>query len=183
MEKDIRLTDGIVTLRPYQVSDIDSLYEAVRESIPEISVWMDWCHADYSIEESRAWIESQPEKLGKGTDYNFAIFDSSNGSYLGGCGLNDIDYSNRVANLGYWVKTSQTRKGIATAVTLLLARFAFDELKLNRVEIVIVVGNIASERVAEKTGATKEGVLRNRLMVNGNPSDATMFSLIPRDLV
>ena len=66
MEKDIRLTDGVITLHPYQVSDIDSLYEAVRESVSEMFEWMPWCHPDYSIEESRTWIESQPDKWEKG---------------------------------------------------------------------------------------------------------------------
>ena len=56
-----------------------------------------------------------------------------------------------------WVRTSQTKKGVATAVTFLLAKFAFDELKLNKVEIRIDVDNIASLRVAEKAGAVKEG--------------------------
>jgi ribosomal-protein-serine acetyltransferase len=73
MEKDVPLTDGVITLCPHQVSDIDSLYEAVRESISEISEWMPWCHPDYSIEESRTWIESQPDKWEKGEEYNFAI--------------------------------------------------------------------------------------------------------------
>lgn len=62
MEKDILLTDGVITLHPYQVSDIDSLYEAARESISEMLEWISWCHPDYSIEESRIWIESQPDK-------------------------------------------------------------------------------------------------------------------------
>src|SRR3990172_4536404 len=104
------------------------------------------------------------------------------GSYLGGCGLNGIgEY--KFANLGYWVRTSRTKQGVATAATLLLARFGFDELKLNRIEIVVATGNYASQRVAEKAGATREGVLRNRLILKGKPVvDAVMFSLIPKDL-
>ena len=40
MQKDIRLTDGVITLHPYQVSDIASVFEAVRESISEMVEWM-----------------------------------------------------------------------------------------------------------------------------------------------
>jgi RimJ/RimL family protein N-acetyltransferase len=182
MEKDIRLTDGVITLHPYQVSDIDSLYEAARESISGMSEWMPWCHPDYSIEESRTWIESQPDKWEKGEEYNFAIFYNTGGSYLGGCGLRVFDRNIGIANLGYWVRTSQTKKGIATAATLLLTRFAFNELRLNRVEITVAVDNQASRRVAEKAGATKEGILRNKVTKNDTPCDAVMFSLIPQDL-
>ena len=182
MGKDIQLTDEVIALRPYQVSDIASVFEAVRESIPELVVWMPWCHPDYSIEESRIFIESQPYKWEKGEEYNFYISYNSGGLYLGGCGLRIIDSNTGTANLGYWIRTNQTKKGIATAATLLLARFAFNELRLNRVEITVAVDNQASLRVAEKAGATKEGILRNRLMKTDTPCDAVMFSLIPRDL-
>jgi len=182
MEKDILLTDGVITLHPYQVSDIDSLYEAARESISEMSEWMPWCHPDYSIEESRIWIESQPDKWEKGEEYNFVISYNTGGLYLGGCGLRVIDRNIGIANLGYWVRMSQTKKGIATAATLLLTRFAFNELRLNRVEITVAVDSQASLRVVEKAGATKEGILRNKLTKNDTPCDAVMFSLIPQDL-
>lgn len=182
MEKDSRLTDGVIALRPYRVSDVHSVYEAVRESIPELSVWMSWCHPDYSMEEARTWIESQPDKWEKGSEYNFAISYSEGPLYLGCCGLNVIDRGCGIANLGYWIRTSQTNKGIATAATLLLARFAFNELKLNRVELTIAVDNQASLRTAHKSGATREGILRNRVVKNNTPSDAVVFSFIPQDL-
>ncbi len=87
MEKEIRLTDGVVSLEPYRISDIDRLYQAARESIAEGSLWMPWCHADYSIEESHAWIESRPEAWEKGTDYEFAIISARDSTFLGGCML------------------------------------------------------------------------------------------------
>jgi len=182
VDKDGVLTDGVVTLRPYRASDIDCVYEAVRESIRELYVWMSWCRPDYSIEETKAWIESQPDKWEKGAEYNFAISYNTGPLCLGGCGLNVIDRGCAVANLGYWVRTSWTNKGIATAATLLLAQFAFNELKLNRVEFTIAVDNQASLRVADKAGAIKEGILRNRVVKNEAPSDAVVFSFIPQDL-
>ena len=183
MDKDAQLTDGFVLLRPYRLTDVNDLFEAASESIPEMSFWMPWCHPDYSIEESRAWVKERPEKWSQGTAYDFVVTDATSGRYLGGCGINGINRDIGFANLGYWVRTSQTKKGIATAATLLLARFAFSELKLNRVELVIGVNNVASLRVAEKVRATREGILRNRLIIDGKPGDAVMFSLIPQDFI
>lgn len=182
MDRNINLTDGTITLRPYRREDAGSLYEAARESIPEMTPWMPWCHPDYSIQESREWITDCFEKWEQGKEYNFAITDVSTGRYLGGCGLNAIHRRPDIANLGYWVRTSATKKGVATTATLLLADFGINELKLNRLEIVIDVDNKASQRVAEKSGATREGILRNRLTQHGKPTDAVMFSLVPRDL-
>ena len=52
---------------------------------------------------------------------------------------------------------------------------------MNRLEILAAVDNIASQRVAEKAGAIREGIMRNRLVIHGKLYDAVMFSLIPGD--
>ena len=182
MKDQPRLVSGQVLLRPYRLDDADGLYAAARESIAEVSPWMKWCHADYSIEESATWIEQCAERWQQGTEYNFVIADSMGGSFLGGCGVGYINQVDRVVNLGYWVRTSRTRQGVASTATRLLARFGFEELKLNRIEIIAATGNLASQRVAEKAGATREGILRNRLVVHENVYDMVMFSFIPQDL-
>ena len=182
MDRNISLTNGIITLRPYRDEDTDLLYEAARESIPEMTRWMPWCHPDYSVKDSRDWVSSCFEKWDQGSAYDFAITDTSTGRYLGGCGLSDFHQDHNIANLGYWVRTSETKKGVATSTTVLLADFGINELKLQRIEILVDVDNKASQRVAEKSGATREGILRNRLAQHGKPTDAVMFSLIPQDL-
>ena len=65
---------------------------------------------------------------------------------------------------------------------LLAAQWGFNELSLNRIEIVVAVNNKVSQRVAEKTGVVREGILRNRAIVHGRVVDAVMYSLIPSDL-
>jgi RimJ/RimL family protein N-acetyltransferase len=63
-----------------------------------------------------------------------------------------------------------------------MARFSFEQVGLHRDEILAAVPNVASQRVAEKAGAVREGVLRNRLLIGGESQDAVLFSLIPEDL-
>ena len=87
-----------------------------------------------------------------------------------------------MANLGYWVRTNSVGRGVATSATRLAARFGFEELGLHRIEIVAAVENIASQRVAEKAGALREGLLRKRLLIRGESQDAVLFSLLPEDL-
>jgi RimJ/RimL family protein N-acetyltransferase len=110
------------------------------------------------------------------------IYDLQGGGYLGGVGLNHIDRLNQMANLGYWVRTSRTRQGIARAAVRLIAQFGFEQLHFVRLEIVAATGNKPSQRVAEKAGAIREGVLRNRLTLHGKQHDAVVYSLTPGDL-
>ncbi len=192
MEEQPNLVSGEVLLRPYRPDDAADLYTAARESITEVFPWMKWCHPDYAIEESRTWVAQCVERWREGTEYNFVITDTRDGSFLGGCGMGYLNQVDRTVNLGYWVRTSRTRQDIATTATRLLTRFGFDELKLNRIEIIASVNNRASQRVADKAGATQEGILRNRMVVrvqeadtmvfHERVSDTVMYSFIPNDL-
>ena len=181
MKQEVQLKSGCVLLRPYTPNDVNDLYSAVHESINELSTWMPWCHEGYSQEESRKWIGECADNWEKGLQYNFAIIEANNGSCLGGCGINNISVTDLCANLGYWVRSTQTGKGIATTAASLLLQFGVKNLKLNRIEIVVAVGNKASQRVALKVGATREGILRNRIIVHDRIHDAVMFSIIPSD--
>ncbi len=177
------LTDGFVLIKPHGPEFINQVYEAAIESKAELMPWMPWMHPNYTIEDTRAWLQERAEAWEQGADYDFAVFDSQSGEFLGNCSLNHIHGRDNFANLGYWVRTSQTRRGVAPAAARLLARFGFEELKMNRLEIVAAVGNKASQRVAEKVGATREGVLRNRIRVREKIYNAVMFSLIATDLI
>lgn len=173
-------SDGI-SIRRYQVTDIPLLHEAVRESINEISPWMPWCHPDYSMEDSAAWVLSRDEAWANEVEHSFVITDAETGAFLGAVGLNQFNRDHQFANLGYWVRSSRAGRGVATTATLLTARFGLRKLALQRIEILAAVGNKPSQRVAEKAGAKNEGVLRNRLSLRGQPHDAVMYSLIPSD--
>jgi RimJ/RimL family protein N-acetyltransferase len=178
----LELTDGALLIRPLREGDAGALYEAVRESVSEVSLWLPWCHQNYSIEESREFIGSRELASQGGEWFSFGIFGKDDGAFLGGVGINFINRVHQMANLGYWVRTGATGRGIATVATRQAARFAFEELGLHRIEIVAAVGNVPSQRVAEKAGATREGVLRKRLLIHGESQDAVLFSLVPEDL-
>lgn len=152
------------------------LYEAVRESITELSKWMPWCHPAYCLAESEHWVKASTDTRSSGAAYEFVI--EEDGEVLGCCGLNHVDRTDMRCNLGYWVRDSQTRRGIATRAVRLLADWALRETDLIRLEILIDVDNRASQGVAEKAGAFREGVLRSRLMSHGRPHDAVLYSIV-----
>jgi ribosomal-protein-serine acetyltransferase len=179
--KKVSLTDGKILLRPYKMSDVDNIYQAIRESIKEVGAWLPFAHEGYAIKETRDWLKKRDKEWRQGDTCDFGIFDVKDGTFIGGCGINQISKMSRSANLGYWVRTSRIGQGIAPAATRLLANWGFDVLKLNRIEVVVAVGNEKSLRAAEKAGAKREGVLRNRLILREKTFDAVMHSLIPED--
>lgn len=168
---------SICTLRPYEDRDAPELYAAVRESLADLGVWLAWCHPSYSLEEARQWLSTRQQRAGDGNAHEFAIA-GSEGEYLGGCGISLVNKAHRFANLGYWVRSSAVGKGVASCAARLAIAYAFQNTDLIRLEIVCAVSNTASQRVAEKLGALREGVLRSRLILPSGPSDAVMFSVL-----
>lgn len=167
------LTNGSLRLRSPLATDAASLATAARSSFAELDPWMPWASADYDENDSMFWITSRDET-------SFVILDAD-GEVAGTCGLNGFDEMNKRANLGYWVRTSEVGRGIATAATTLVARYGLTELGLVRLEVIMSVENLASKRVAERAGATYEGVLRNRLFLHGVAHDAHSFSITSVD--
>ncbi len=174
-------SDDNITLRPFQFDDAGALYEAARESLPELKPWMSWAHDAYSPSDAMTYITIARAQWGEGTMFSFAVIDRQTGSLLGACSLSHIHPVYFYCNLGYWVRTSQRGHGTAGRAARLAAQFAFENLKLIRVEIVVATGNESSLKVAEKVGAHREGVLRNRIIVGKDIYDAVMFSFIPKD--
>jgi RimJ/RimL family protein N-acetyltransferase len=134
------------------LNDASLVWEAARESLAELQPWMPWSHPDYSIEETRSWLAAQVQAFQQRTAFEFAIT-SAAGGYLGGCGLNQIDALNQRANLGYWVRSSATGQGVATAAVALVRDWGFAQTDLVRLEVLIAVDNAARRRVADTAGA------------------------------
>jgi ribosomal-protein-serine acetyltransferase len=177
----IFFTDNVITVRPFQREDAPEVHAAISESQNEAPKWLTELKG-LSLANVQEYIASQPQIWNDDTAYNFAILESSSNKIIGGCGLTQISRRHRYCNLYYWVRTSVTGRGYATRAVMLMARFAFESLGMQRMEIVIEPENLASLRVAEKAGAISEGYLRSRLFMRGESRDAVMFSLVPEDL-
>jgi ribosomal-protein-serine acetyltransferase len=181
-EPPVEFSDGSIGIRRFRSADVPLLFAAARESAVELCTWMTWCHLEYSLADAANFVLNCDTEWSRGTHYSFAIFDSRSGAFLGSVGLSHLNRAHRFANVGYWVRTSRTGQGIASTALRLIGRFALTELDLIRVEIVAALDNRASQRVAEKSGARREGILRSRLLLRGEAHDAVLFSLVPEDL-
>jgi ribosomal-protein-serine acetyltransferase len=159
------------------MEDAREVVEAVRESADELRPWMEWARADYGVDEARAWIERSIVERERGSSHEF-LLTGEGGRIVGVCGLNRISDEFRLANLGYWVRTSETGQGLAVQAVRRLAAWAFAGTELHRLEIVVAVENARSQRVAEKAGAAREGILKSRLWLYEVPHDAVLYSLV-----
>jgi ribosomal-protein-serine acetyltransferase len=173
--------DANIVIEKINLERIRDIYDAATESREEIFAQGFLAKTDFSIEEVESWIKGAIEDWENEKGYDFFILDMTTKSVVGWIFFTPINHAHKFANLGCWVRTSHTGKGIATEAVKLTAQYGFEKLGLQRIEIVVAKDNLPSLKVAEKAGATREGLLRNRTNLHGTPCDSYMYSLIPTD--
>lgn len=176
------VANRVVQLRPFRLEDARPMYEAAHESMDQLAAWMTWCRPDYSLAEAEAFVSQCGRAWQRGEHCSFAIIDSHNQNFLGSVGLNQLNHTHKFGNVGYWVRSAEAGRGVATSATRLAAAFGLNELGLQRLEFLIPAINVASQRVAQKIGAKFEGILRSRLLISGRSHDAAMYSLTKADI-
>lgn len=176
----MELRDGDLVLRPWVEDDVPALVAACND--PEIARWIPVIPSPYTEEDARAFIGGESRAVPEYTvpEHSFAM--TVDGVLAGAIGMS-INSMNHGGRIGYWVVASLRGEGVCTRALRLLSRYALEELDLQRLDLITDPDNVASQRVAEKVGFTREGVLRAHLRhPDGRIRDSVMFSLLPGEL-
>jgi RimJ/RimL family protein N-acetyltransferase len=169
----MELQDGEIALRPWRESDAPAVHAACQD--PDILHWMPILPRPYTLEDARAFVT---DELGLGP-HQFAV--TKNGLMVGSIGLRVGRFL--IGEIGYWCAPAARGDGVIPRAGRLICRYAFEELHLERLQITADPDNRASQRVAEKLGFQREGVLRSHLAhPDGRRRDSLMFSLLPGEL-
>lgn len=152
------------------------IFAAARESIETIYPFLPWCHPNYSIEETRTWLELCQSQWQSKHLLSFLILDTED-HLVGACELKRYE-DHPSANLGYWVRKNSCGQGYASEAAAGLIQYGFKKLGLVRVEILMSTENKASQQVAAKL-ANYEGELKNRLVLHGRLHDCYLYGATP----
>lgn len=172
----MELRDGDLVLRPWTEDDVPALVEACKD--PEIPRWIPVIPRPYTEADALAFVrgEARPE-----IEHSFAIAVDDELVGAIGMSLNSFNYRGHV---GYWVAAPARGRGVCTRALRVVSRWALEELGLQRVELITDPDNRASQRVAEKVGFRREGLLRAHLRHrDGRIRDSVLFSLLPGELL
>lgn len=179
----VKIEGERIILRTYEEADVDRVYEAIDASRNELGSWLTWCTDNFSPEDARKWVNSRSHAWLREEEFSFLIVEKSTGNIIGAIGLNQINRAHGFANMGYWVSSASAGKGYTSEAARLLAAYALNHFNLNRIEIIADVDNVGSKKVAEKSGACFEGILRQRIYLNNVYHDAAMYSIVKSDLL
>lgn len=167
-------------MRAWQTDDAPAVYAACQD--PEIQRWLPDLPRPYGHEDARVFLMEArglgPYPLGLGP-YQCAI--TREGKVVGSIALRLGKH--QTGHLGYWCAPEARGQGTTTRALRRLCRYALDDLHLERLDLVTDIQNVASQRVAEKAGFGREGVLRSHLRhPDGHRRDSVSYSLLPGEL-
>lgn len=170
------LSDGVVLVRALTSDDAGAVIHACQDA--EIARWTS-VPSVYGERDARDFLAAaeRDRKAGRGVDLAVASDDTG---FAGSIGLK-CDWEHRKAEVGYWITAAARRRSVGTRAVRLVAVWAFEELGLERLELLSNPENEASRRLALRAGFTSEGLLRAYRPRNGGREDLLMFSLLRTD--
>ena len=171
------LSDGRVTLRGWRLSDVPQIVAMCSE--PDV-IRFTSVPVPYDADDARLWLDLHPARLAAGDGAAFAITEGGDDTPVGSIGVRVL-HDQGSAETGYHVVEARRGRGLATAALRLIARWTFAELPVARLQLTTHLDNPGSQRVAEKAGFTREGVLRAWADQRGERPDLVMWSLLPGD--
>ncbi len=129
----------------------------------------------YTEADARTYLDS----LARGDELGFALVEPGQEERpLGGASLYDHEPAQARARIGYWLAAEGRGRGLATHAVRLLSDWAFADLGLARLEITCAPGNVASQRVAERCGFVREGLLRSHMRFKGGRRDTLVYGRV-----
>lgn len=127
------------------------------------------------------WEEEEWVKLQKGNkngEYNFAIEDIETNNYIGGCGINEVNWTSRIATIGIMVgDKNYWNKGYGTDAMKVLMKFIFDNMNIRKIKLNVFSFNTRAQRCYEKCGFKVEGVLKDEVFKDGKYYDEIIMSV------
>lgn len=167
-----------VVLRPPQIDDYDDWARLRAKSQAFLTPWEpSWAKDELTRSSFKRRVRRYGEDRLAAAGYAFLVFRESDGRLVGGCNLSNVRRGvAQMASLGYWVGEPFRRRGMISAAVNAVTMFAFDELRLHRIEAACLPDNLPSQKLLEGLGFIHEGLARGYLKINGQWHDHVTYA-------
>lgn len=164
-----------VCLRAYKKEDIEKAYKFMNDA--ELKKFLvTTIPFPMTLWEEEVFIKSQ--KSNNNGNYNFAITDTITGKYIGGCGIQQVNWLARVTTVGIMIGDKEYwGKGFGTDAMKVLIKFIFEEMNINKIRLNTFSFNERAIKCYKKCGFEVEGVLKNEIFKGGKYYDKVLMSL------
>src|SRR5690349_12242113 len=145
-------------LCPMTSGDAGELFALTAANRAHLRRWLPWVDEMRSAADTAAYVRNalEMQRLELRIDYTLRF----NDRMIGTIAYHSVQRSHRCGILGYWLEFASTGRGYMTAAVRRMVEHGFSDLKLNRIEVRVAIGNDASQKVCDRLSFKAEGVLR-----------------------
>ncbi len=167
-----------ITLKEIGQEDVKPIFETISAERKYLGVWLPFVEHTLEIADTQNFIDNLV--ISETKDLTYAIYYRN--EFVGLAGLKDPDYDNKKIEIGYWIAEKYQHRGIVTLSCRKLIEHAFDNLKMNRIQLKAATENINSQKVAERLGFKKEGIERDGELHKRGYVDLIVYGLLKKDI-
>jgi ribosomal-protein-serine acetyltransferase len=171
--------DKEIILKLPSYRNAEELFALVDRNRAYLKQFLPWVDHNLKVEDSKRFIHNCRHQYKAGVGFSLCIFYQT--KIVGTLGFHYIDTVNYRTDMGYWLSEDQQGKGIIHRSCKGMIAYAFETLKLHRIDIECAIDNVASQHVAEKLGFTKEAVLRESSYLQGRFHDTFLYRMLANE--
>lgn len=160
-------------ITPEDAEKVFALTDASREYLKE---WLPWLDFTRELADTKAYIEGCIK--GHKANSSLSLVILFNNEIVGIAGFNTINPSNKIGTIGYWLSEGAQGHGIMTQTVKALLQYAFETLKLHKVEIRVAEANHKSRAIPERLGFMQEGTIRAAEWLYDHYVDHVIYGLL-----
>jgi ribosomal-protein-serine acetyltransferase len=171
--------DDDTELRLHEERFAKAYYQLIERNRQHLREWMPWLDMEQTVEDLYLFMRNSLQQFVNNQGIQLGIWHQ--GNIVGSIGLHALDWNDRKVEMGYWLSADQQGKGLVTKAAQTLVNFAFDEYKLNKVEIHCATGNHRSRAIPERLGFTQEGIKRQDQWLYDHYVDMVIYGMLTHD--
>ncbi|MBT2606529.1 GNAT family N-acetyltransferase [Bacillus sp. ISL-53] len=175
----IHKIDEELSLKLLELKDAERVFEITNQSREYLREWLAWLNNTTKLEDTKGFINMSLKSFAENKSVNTVIM--YKGQIVGVAGYNQINWSNKTAYIGYWLGEEYQGNGIMTRVAKALTDYAFNELKLDKVEIRVAVENNKSRGIPERLDFVNEGCIRQAEWLYDHYVDHIVYGMLAED--
>lgn len=169
--------DDQILMKEIDEGEVVNIFNAIDAERDYLSKWLPFVEKTVDIEFTRGFVNSYLYSDKK--NVTFAIYFEHR--FAGLIGLKDTDETNKKTEIGYWLSSGFQHKGVVTKCCKALIAYAFENMKMNRVQLKAGTENVRSRAVAERLGFELEGIERDGELHSRGYIDLAVYSLLKKD--
>ncbi len=173
--------DDEMSLRPFRIDDAEELFHLTISSKSYLKEWLGWLDYTQKVEDSAQFIKLTLQGMIETGGYPKSVAIIYQKKIVGTIGFNEIDKTNSIGKIGYWLGEVYQGKGIMKKALNAIVDYGFKSINLNRIEIRVATENQKSRALPVNLGFVEEGRIRQAEWLYDHYVDHIVYGLLKEE--